>query len=230
MSNLCIIPARGGSKRIPRKNIKSFLGKPIIAYSIEKALHSTIFDEVMVSTDDKEIAEVAMKFGANIPFFRSEKTADDHATLAEVLLEVINEFKRRNEFFDTICCILPTTPLLNSKRIKEAYELMNDYDFYSVFPVLEFSYPIQRSLLKNPDGSVKMAYPEYLNMRSQDLEKHYHDSGQFYWIRTNALINEKKLFTSKSGIIELAQSEAQDIDTMDDWRNAEMKYQIFHGK
>jgi N-acylneuraminate cytidylyltransferase len=230
MANLAIIPARGGSKRIAGKNIKNFLGKPIISYSIEAALQSNLFDEVMVSTDDKKIAEVATQYGAKIPFFRSKKTADDYATLADVILEVVDEYNRKGKNFDNICCILPTAPFLNSKRIKEGYELLNNNNFYSVFPVLEFSYPIQRSLIKNQDGSVKMAYPEHLNARSQDLEKHYHDSGQFYWIKTAIFIKEKTLFASKSGIIELSQLEVQDIDTLDDWRNAEEKYQIIHGK
>jgi len=230
LKNIAIIPARGGSKRIPGKNSKDFLGKPIIAYSIEAALKCKLFDEVMVSTDNKEIAKIAVQYGAIVPFFRSEKTADDYATLADVLLEVVDEYKKRKVNFDNICCILPTAPFLNSKRIKEGYELLNNNKFYSVFPILEFSYPIQRSLIKNQDLSVKMAYPEHLSSRSQDLEKHYHDSGQFYWIKTKILIKEKTLFTTKSGIIELSQLEVQDIDTLDDWQNAEIKYQIIHGE
>lgn len=230
IKNIAIIPARGGSKRIPRKNSKDFLGKPIIAYSIEAALQSKLFDEVMVSTDDKEISEIALQYGAAVPFYRSKEAADDYATLTEVLLEVVKKYESINKKFDNICCILPTAPFVTGQRIKETFDLLISKDFFSIFPVLEFSYPIQRSLVKNQDGVVKMARPEHLNTRSQDLEKHYHDSGQFYWIKNDALINERVLFTSKSGVIELSQLEVQDIDTLDDWKNAEIKYRLVHGK
>ena len=230
LKNIAIIPARGGSKRIPGKNIKDFLGKPIIAYSIKVAIDSKLFDEVMVSTDDQEIAGVATKYGAKVPFFRSTETANDHATLADVLLEVLDEYEIKQQDFDNICCILPTAPFITSQRLKEAFGLLNSKDYLSIFPALEFFYPIQRSLIKNEDGSVKMACPEHLNTRSQDLKKHYHDSGQFYWIRKSALRKEKALITSNSGIIELSQLEVQDIDTLDDWKNAEIKYQIIRGR
>jgi len=230
LKNIAIIPARGGSKRIPGKNKKNFLGKPIISYSIEAALKCKLFDEVMVSTDDKEIAEIAIQYGAKVPFYRSKKTADDFAALVEVLLEVVGEYESKKKNFKNICCILPTAPFITSKRIKEAFNLLNNKNYLSILPVLEFSYPIQRSLVKNLDGNVKMTWPEHLNTRSQDLEKHYHDSGQFYWIKNSALRNEETLLTSYNGIIELSQLEVQDIDTLDDWRNAEIKYQIIHGE
>lgn len=229
LRNIAIIPARGGSKRIPKKNIKSFGGKPIIAYSIEECLKSNLFDEVIVSTDDEEIAEISLKYGAKIPFLRSNKNADDFATIADVLIEVITEYKSVEKEFDNICCIFPTAPFITEARLKEAYEIMKHENLSSVFPVLEFSYPIQRSLIKKEDGNIVMSQPEYLNSRSQDLEKHYHDSGQFYWANTKVFLEEKTLFTSKSGCIELSQLEVQDIDTLDDWKNAEIKYKIIHG-
>ena len=230
IKNIAIIPARGGSKRIPKKNSKDFFGKPIIAYSIEAALESKLFDEVMVSTDDEDIAKVAREYKAKVPFFRTKKNAGDHSTLVDVLDEVVAEYKKSMLNFDNVCCILPTAPFLRAKHLIDAYKLLNDKGFYSVFPIVEFSYPIQRSLVKNEDGNIEMAYPKYLNTRSQDLLKHYHDSGQFYWIKTSILQTEKTLFTSKSGGIELSQLEVQDIDTIDDWQHAEVKYKIIHGK
>lgn len=228
MSNLAIIPARGGSKRIPKKNIKDFLGKPIISYSIEAAISSELFDEIMVSTDDVEIAEIAKKFNAKVPFFRSKEKSNDYSTLVEVLMEVVQEYENQNITFDHICCILPTALFVTGKRIKEALDLLKNYHYYSVFPVLEFSYPIQRSLVKKRDGTIKMAWPEYLNSRSQDLEKHYHDSGQFYWIKKEILFKEKTIFTSNSGVLEFSQLEVQDIDTIDDWKDAEIKYRLLN--
>ena len=228
MRNIAIIPARGGSKRIPRKNIKAFCGKPIIAYSIEAALKSDLFDEVMVSTDDEEIAEVAIKYGAKVPFFRSSDNSNDYATLVDVLLEVINQYGVAGIEIENICCILPTAPLISSKRIIESFDLMKDKKYASIFPVLEYSYPIQRSLIKNSDGLIRMAWPENSSVRSQDLEKHYHDSGQFYWIKQKSLLSEKTVFTKNTGVVELSQLEVQDIDTLDDWKMAEIKYRIIN--
>jgi len=178
MKNLAIIPARGGSKRIPRKNIKPFLGKPIIAYSIEAAINSKLFDEVMVSTDDDEIAEVAKKYGAKVPFMRSVKNSDDYATTADVLFEVLDNYNLKE--FDYACCIYPGAPMITKVTLSEAYDKLISHNFDSVFPIVQFSYPIQRSL-KVFDAKVSMVYPEYLISRSQDLEKRFHDAGQFYW-------------------------------------------------
>ena len=229
LKNIAIIPARGGSKRIPRKNIKEFLGKPIIAYSIEAALKSNLFDEVMVSTDDDDIANIAKKHGAKVPFIRSKKNADDFATFVEVLTEVISEYNKKGFVIENICCILPTAPFVTVKRLLEAYKLFKTNNYTSLFPVLKFSYPIQRSLVMNENRTVKMAWPEHYSSRSQDLEPHYHDSGQFYFVKTDALKTEKSLFTSNSGVIKLSQLEVQDIDTLDDWKNAEIKYKIING-
>ncbi|PKB42619.1 N-acylneuraminate cytidylyltransferase [Cellulophaga sp. RHA19] len=225
MANLAIIPARGGSKRIPRKNIKVFLGKPIIAYSIEAAIQSNLFDEVMVSTDDEEIAQIAKEYGATVPFLRSKNNANDFAVLADVVQEVVSKYKENNKNFDNICCILPTAPFVTSKKINEAYTTFIDNNFDSVFPVLEFSFPIQRSLKIEAD-KVAMVWSEHLNTRSQDLESRYHDSGQFYWLKSTSFNNNKKLFTDNSGAIIISELEAQDIDTETDWKLAEIKYKL----
>jgi pseudaminic acid cytidylyltransferase len=230
MSNIAIIPARGGSKRIPRKNIKDFLGKPIIAYSIEAALQCGLFDEVMVSTDDSEIAGVAEKYGARIPFFRSSVNANDHATLAEVILEVIDHYAETQKYFDHICCILPTAPFITSNRISEAYNKMKNENLDSVCPVVEFSYPILRALEISDHNKLKMIWPEHLKTRSQDLKPAYHDSGSFYWINTNALLKEKSLLCKNGSAIILPETEVQDIDTDTDWKLAEMKYKLLNGQ
>lgn len=227
MANLAIIPARGGSKRIPRKNIKPFLGKPIIAYSIEAAIKSNLFNEVMVSTDDEEIAKIAKQYGAKVPFLRSKDNANDFAVLADVVDEVLLKYSQNNQIFENICCILPTAPFVTSTKIIEAYKTLSNNNFDSVFPILEFSFPIQRSL-KIKDNKVAMVWSENLNTRSQDLEARYHDSGQFYWIKTQSFLTEKKLLTNDSGAIIISQLEAQDIDTETDWRLAEIKYKLMH--
>ncbi len=228
-SNLCIIPARGGSQRIPRKNIKDFLGKPIIAYSIEAALNSQLFNEVLVSTDDEEIAEVARRYGAKVPFLRSKENANDFATLADVLIEVINQYRNTGKSFENICCILPTAPLTTPIRIKEAFEKLVDEDLESVLPVVEFSYPILRAFEFNDDNTLKMIWPEYLTARSQDLKPAYHDSGSFYWIRSKALLDQKTLFCKNGGAIVLPETEVQDIDNATDWKLAELKYKLLNG-
>ncbi|MEO1032356.1 MAG: pseudaminic acid cytidylyltransferase [Bacteroidota bacterium] len=225
MNSLAIIPARGGSKRIPLKNIKSFLNKPIIAYSIEAALNTNVFDEVIVSTDDVEIANIARKYGAKVPFLRSEKNADDFAVLADVIQEVVEKYQSENKEYENICCILPTAPFVNPKKLKQAYLMLKEYDYDSVFPVVEYSFPIQRSL-QVKEGKVAMTWNEYLNARSQDLEPRYHDSGQFYWIKTSSFLKHKKLFTPHSGAIVISQLEAQDIDSEIDWKLAEIKYKL----
>ncbi|MDG5801023.1 pseudaminic acid cytidylyltransferase [Marinilabiliaceae bacterium ANBcel2] len=222
MNNLAIIPARGGSKRIPRKNIKPFLGKPIIAYSIEAALQSNLFSEVMVSTDDEEIASVAIKYGAKVPFIRSRETADDFATLADVVEEVIQQYIQKSKLFDFGCCILPTSPLLQQKMMSEAFELIQKEGYDSVKPVVPFSYPVQRAL-KLKDNRTEMFYPEHIRSRSQDLEQAYHDAGQFYWFKF-----DKGMTGPKKGAIVLSDIESQDIDSYTDWQIAEMKYKLLY--
>lgn len=224
MKNLCIIPARGGSKRIPRKNVKPFLGKPMIAYSIEAALASNLFDEVMVSTDDEEIAKVARQYGAKVPFMRSAETANDFATTADVLHEVINKYKELGQVFDNFCCIYATAPMMQSKDIISAYNRLQSSDFTIVYPVVQFSYPIWRCLDLAEDGSMKRHWPEFENSRSQDLPKEYHDTGTFYWYKTKEWLAGNIL----TGGIEVDETTIQDIDTETDWKIAEMKYKLLH--
>lgn len=227
MNNLAIIPARSGSKRIPLKNIKPFLGKPIIAYSIEAAIQSGLFAEIMVSTDDNNIAEIAKTFGATVPFFRSPQTANDFAHLGDVVEEVLSMYEKIGTWFDNVCCILATAPFITPHRLSEAFQLMFNKQYDSVFPIVRFSYPIQRAL-RFKDEKVSMFYPENFAKRSQDLEPAYHDSGQFYWIKTEAFLKNKRLFTSNSGAIIIPETEVQDIDSEEDWKLAEIKYKLLH--
>ena len=225
MKNLCIIPARGGSKRIPHKNIKDFMGKPIISYSIEAALNSCVFEEVMVSTDDKEIAEVARQYGASIPFLRSGETSNDYATTVDVLLEVVNKYKEQGKFFDIICCLYSTAPFVTPDRLKEASSQIND-TIDACFTIVQYSYPIQRSLRINEDNCVEMEFPEHLKSRTQDLEKMYHDAGQFYFVKTDSLVKEKTVWCKRTAPLILSELEVQDLDTLTDWQLAEIKYQL----
>lgn len=224
--NLCIIPARGGSKRIPKKNIKSFRGKPIIAYSIEAALNSGLFTTVMVSTDDKEIAEIGKKYGADVPFFRSEKTSDDFATTVDVLLEILERYKELGAEFDRVCCLYPTAPFVTEAKLRQAVEKLSSNNLDAVFPVVQFSYPIQRALKKNINGKLQFFFPEFELYRSQDLEKSYHDAGQFYFLKTTNFISNKSLLSGNTAGIVVSEMEAQDIDTDVDWKLAELKYEL----
>lgn len=226
---LAIITARGGSKRIPRKNIKSFLGQPIINYSIQAANQAGCFDEVMVSTDDNEIAQVAKQAGAEVPFMRSEKNSDDYSTTADVLREVINAYLNIGREFKYFCCIYPTAPFVTAEKLARAYNMLAHSDAKSVVPVVRFGFPIQRSL-KIEDGLIQMNWPEHMNSRSQDLTPSYHDSGQFYFLRTDAFMKDFKLFTSRTLPLEMPESEVQDIDNEEDWKVAEMKYTFLKKK
>ena len=225
MSNLCVIPARGGSKRIPRKNIKPFLGKPIIAYSIEAAISSRLFDEVMVSTDDKEIAEIALKYGATVPFLRSQKTSDDFATTFEVIEEVLLSYKALDKMFDYTCCIYACAPFTSKINLKLSYNLLIDHKFDSVLPIMPFGFPIQRALKQN-DLKINFFYPEFSVSRSQDLEKSFHDAGQFFWVNTGICLRKQQIITDNSGSIILSELEGQDIDNEIDWKIAELKYEL----
>lgn len=225
MTNLAIIPARGGSKRIPRKNIKDFLGKPIIAYSIEAALKSNLFDEVMVSTNDKEIADIAKGYDAKVPFYRSKEKSNDFFGLADVAVEVLEKHRGYGKKFDNVCCILATAPFINRKMLTQSYNKLNENNFDSVFPVVKYSFPIQRAMHFD-DIKIQMIWPENMTKRSQDLTTSFHDAGLFYWIKSEILLTEKKLWTENTGAIIISEHETQDIDTNEDWEIAETKYKI----
>lgn len=227
-SCVAIITARGGSKRIPRKNIKDFLGRPIIEYSIKAALESRIFDEVMVSTDDEEIAEIAKNAGAKVPFMRSEDTANDFATTADVIAEVLQQYKTNDVEFDYVCCIYPTAPFVTAKCLKEAMELLMNANSDSVVPVVKFGFPPQRGVIIQ-DGRVSFKWPEFALARSQDLESMYHDCGQFYCLNIESFEKQKCLVMANTMPYIREEKEVQDIDTMEDWYLAEIKYRMLYG-
>lgn len=227
MSSVCVITARGGSKRIPHKNIKLFLGKPIIAYSVEVALSSGLFDEVMVSTDDEEIAELAKSLGAKVPFMRSEKNSDDFSGTFDVIDEVLREYIKQGKEYEYLCCLYPTAPFVSEKLLKDGLKLMKTHDYNTVFPVCSFSAPIQRAI--KWDGiKVSMFQPEFMKKRSQDLVPAYYDAGQFYWLNISRMMDEPQLFTSNSGVLILDETEVQDIDYPIDWELAELKYKMIN--
>jgi len=222
--NLCIIPARGGSKRIPRKNIKLFKGKPVIAYSINVGFESRLFDEVMVSTDDLEIAEIAKSYGASVPFLRSEENSNDFATTADVLKEVLHSYKKVGKEFDYICCVYPTAPFVSAKRLIQGFEILkNGAD--SVLPILSFDYPIWRSIKVNEKECLEYNWSEFINARSQDLPTAYHDAGQWYWVNCNMLKATGNMIFETTKGLHLSPFEAHDIDTLQDWKLAELKYE-----
>ena len=227
MSNVAIITARGGSKRIPRKNIREFCGKPIIAYSIDAALRSDLFDEVMVSTDDKEIAEISLTYGAKVPFYRSTATSNDYATTMDVLKEVIGVYEERNRFFDYMCCIYPTAPFVTPEKLKNGYDQLIDSGLDMMIPVVKFECPPQWGLTIGQDGFLKFCTPEYVNVRSQDLEPLYHDAGQFQWYNVEECCHANKDKLDITTII-LPENEVQDIDNESDWEMAELKYRMFN--
>ncbi|MCI9322410.1 MAG: pseudaminic acid cytidylyltransferase [Lachnospiraceae bacterium] len=229
MRKIAIITARGGSKRIPRKNIKEFCGKPILAYSIEAARTSGLFDTVMVSTDDREIAELARKYGAEVPFFRSERTAGDFATTNDVLLEVLEEYEKRGECYDLGCCIYPTAPFVTAAKLKDALGRLEGSGADTLIPVVAFSYPPQRAMVVREDRLV-FEYPRYLDSRSQDLEPHYHDVGQFYLFYTEAFRRNGKLMVGNILPYVVSEMEVQDIDNQTDWEIAEIKYRCMEGR
>lgn len=222
---IAIITARGGSKRIPKKNIKEFCGKPIIAYSIRAALDSGIFDEVMVSTDSEEIAEIARAYGAKVPFMRSAKTSDDFATTADVLMEVLERYQEMDRTFDVMSCIYPTAPFVTPQKLQRAYDTLTKEQAVMAMPVVAFSYPPQRSYVLN-GNMLEMQWKENYNKRSQDLEKMYHDAGQFYMYQVEAFVRLKGQMTESIVPVIVDEMEVQDIDNESDWKLAELKYQM----
>lgn len=225
MKNIAIITARGGSKRIPKKNIKDFCGKPVMAYSIEAAIKSKLFDEVMVSTDDEEIKNVAIQYGALVPFMRSEETSNDFATTADVINEVLLRYQKLGKKFDTITCIYPTAIFVTGERLVEAIKLLTSAD--AVLSVVRYSFPPQRAFVVR-EGKVAFQYPEYAKSRSQDLEPIYHDCGQFYICKTDAFFKYQTMVPPETVPYIMSEEEVQDIDTISDWKIAELKYQAFH--
>lgn len=225
---LCIIPARGGSKRIPRKNIRPFLGRPIMTYVIEAALNSGCFAEVMVSTDDDEIAAIAEQYGAKVPFRRSPETSHDLANFPTVLMEVLREYRKLGREFEYTCGCYATSALTTPEHLREGLEkLRADASLSYVVPVVPFGYPIQRAL-RILSGHIEMFQPEHYHTRSQELEKAYHDAGQWYWMRSNAMFDAIPVFSPSANAVIVSDMDAQDIDTEEDWLLAELKYQIRH--
>ncbi len=222
---LAIITARGGSKRIPQKNIKDFFGKPIISYAIETALKSGVFEKVMVSTDTPEIAEIAKKYGAEIPFLRSQKNSDDYATTADVLIEVIDSYKKIGYSPRSACCIYPTTPLIEEKHHEEASKKLLKNNLDVVFTISKFEPHIQRCLSIKNDLLI-CDNPQFRNVRTQDLEEKFYDAGQFYYFNVEKLLQTKSLLTNNTGFILLDSNQCQDVDTMHDWKMLEMKYKL----
>lgn len=226
--SIAIITARGGSKRIPKKNIREFCGIPIIAYSIKTALECNVFDEVMVSTDSEEIALVAREYNAKVPFFRSDKNSDDYSTTEDVILEVLDEYKKIGKEFDYVCCLYPTAPFVNKDIILESMQKMENYNPAVIIPVVKFSYPPQRSFVIDARGYAKFKYPEYVTTRSQDLESWYHDVGQFYVYNVEKLIELNGIITDDFMPVIVSDMQVQDIDTEEDWKIAEVKYKVLH--
>lgn len=228
-TKIAIITARGGSKRIPKKNIKEFCGKPILAYSIQAALDSKLFEEVMVSTDCEEIAEIARTYGASVPFLRSAKTSDDYATTADVLLEVLDEYKKRGKEFSYMACIYPTAPFVTAEKLQRAFDMLLEEDVKAVMPVVPFSYPPQRGCIIKGKW-VEMKWKEHQRTRSQDLETLYHDCGQFYAYKVKEFV--EKQGTYNTGVVPMIMNEmeVQDIDNETDWKIAEVKYRLMQEK
>ena len=224
MNAVAIITARGGSKRIPGKNIKEFLDKPIICYSIEAALASGIFEEVMVSTEDEEIAELARQAGAVVPFMRGNENANDFATTTDVLLEVVGEYEKRGKHFEFGCCIYPTAPFVTAEKLRDGMEKLAASDADTLMPVVPFSFPPQRGMVIREE-KLQFVQPEHALTRSQDLEHWYHDVGQFYCFRTENFKRNKILTVGNVLPYVVSELEVQDIDTISDWKIAEMKYE-----
>lgn len=218
---VAIIPARGGSKRIPRKNIREFAGKPMIAHSIHCALQSGLFERVIVSTDDEEISRVARDFGAEVPFLRPKELADDHTGTTEVVAHAIEYLRNQGTNPSAVCCIYATAPFIRQADLKQGLSILEASNWQYVFSATTFAFPIFRSFQKNAEGGLKMLFPEYFNTRSQDLPETLHDAGQFYWGRPQAWINHARIFDSNSTTVIIPRWRVQDIDTTEDWIRAE---------
>ena len=221
---VAIIPARGGSKRIPRKNIREFCGKPMIAWSIEAALSSGCFDRVIVSTDDDEIAEVAKKYGAEVPFVRSPELSDDHTGTIPVIRHAVDWLNQHGVLVEYACCIYATAPFIAVEDIQRGFRLMQQQSSDYAFSVTSYAFPIQRAICITPTDRIAMFSPEHFNTRSQDLEEAWHDAGQFYWGTAEAWLQERALFSEKAIPVKLPRHRVQDIDTPEDWSRAEWMF------
>lgn len=217
---LCVIPARGGSKRIPRKNVREFCGKPMIVHSIECALSSGLFDEVIVSTDDEEIAAVARVHGAAIPFVRPAELANDHAGTIPVIAHAVQWFEAAGKPLSAVCCLYATAPFVQQSDLRQGLEILESGPWQYVFSATSFGFPIFRSFKHYPDGSVEMFFPEHFETRSQDLQEAFHDAGQFYWGRPSAWTSGKRIFERWSSVVMIPRWRVQDIDSADDWERA----------
>ena len=222
--NICVIPARGGSKRIPRKNIKMFNGKPIIAYSIEAAIASGCFDKVIVSTDDGEIAEIARNFGVEVPFIRPAELSNDYAGTIPVIKHAIEWLEESNHFIENVCCLYATAPFIDPNSISSAYKKFKEMKADFCYSVTSFPFPIQRSIKISKNGKVELFQPEYFHYRSQDLEEAYHDAGQFYWGTKQAFNSENSILSDVVIPYILPRYLVQDIDTFEDWKRAEVMF------
>jgi len=230
MKILGIIPARGGSKRIRNKNTKSFLGKPIIHYTIEAMLKSNLFDELIVSTNDEGIVDCVKNTGVSIPFKRTEKTADDFSPLSNVVFEVLNKYNESGISFDLCCVALATAPFLTSNNIQTGFNILKDDHVNSVCTITEFDYPIQRAIHLNPNHQLEWTYPKFIKSRSQDLLKSYHDAGQFYFFKIEPFKKYRRFIMEFTSPIILSSIEVHDIDTEEDWTAAEIKFKILHSR
>jgi pseudaminic acid cytidylyltransferase len=223
---ICVIPARGGSKRIPRKNIRPFAGKPMIAHSIEAAIRSDLFDRVVVSTDDDEIADVARQFGAETPFKRPANLSNDFAGTHEVIGHAVGWLKEHGAPSTHACCIYATAPLIDAADVRRGYEVLTSGPWDSVVAATTFAFPIFRAITRNPGGSVRMFHPEHYRTRSQDLPEALHDAGQFYWARSEVWMAPGRGFTDTTTVVVLPRWRVQDIDTPEDWERAELLYRV----
>lgn len=224
MHSVAIIPARGGSKRIPRKNVKDFCGKPMIAWSIEAALQSNCFDQVLVSTDDQEIAEIARSYGAVSPFMRPQELSDDHTPTAAVVRHAVEWFKHREIFPGSICCIYATAPFVAADDIRNSYLMLKSQRSDYVLPVTSFPFPIQRALHIEEDQLLRMMTPQFFSTRSQDLDEAYHDAGQFCWGTSESWLEGKPVFEARTLPLIIPRHRVQDIDTEEDWLRAELLF------
>jgi pseudaminic acid cytidylyltransferase len=227
---IAVIPARGGSKRIPRKNIRIFCGKPIIAYSISAAHETGLFDHIVVSTDDEEIASVAREFGATTPFIRPKEIADDFTGTNAVVKHAVGWFAEQGHEVAHACCVYATAPLIQPRFIRQGHDALTGSDAAFAFSVTDYAFPIQRAVRLTADGRVDALYPEHRLTRSQDLEPAYHDAGQFYWGTARAFLDDVPLFSPRSIGVLLPRTLVQDIDTPEDWELAEFMYRAVNGK